>query len=126
MDRSVFYWSQAGRRIDAPSRSRARFAIGDIVKNRKFDFRGVIFDIDPVYANSEEWYEQIPEGQRPDRDQPFYHLLAENEESSYVAYVSQQNLLIDTEGEPIDHPQVDQLFEDFRAGRYFLRRSLTH
>ncbi len=126
MERSVFYSSQAGRRIDAPRRSRARFAIGDIVKHRNFDFRGVIFDIDPVYANSEEWYEQIPEGQRPDRDQPFYHLLAENEESSYVAYVSQQNLLADTEGEPIDHPQVDQLFEQFSAGRYRLRRSLTH
>jgi heat shock protein HspQ len=126
MDRSVFYSSQAGRRIDVPRRSRARFAIGDIVKHRKYDFRGVVFDIDPVYANSEEWYEQIPEGQRPDRNQPFYHLLAENEDSSYVAYVSQQNLLADTEGEPIDHPQVDQLFEDFRAGRYRLRRSLTH
>ncbi len=126
MERSEFYSSQAGRRIDAPSRSRARFAIGDIVKHRKFDFRGVIFDIDPVYANSDEWLEQIPEDQRPDRDQPFYHLLAENDDSSYVAYVSQQNLLIDTAGDPIDHPQVPQLFEDFRAGRYFLRRSLTH
>ena len=126
MERSEFYSSQAGRRIDAPRRSRARFAIGDIVKHRKFDFRGVVFDIDPVYANSEEWFEQIPEGQRPDRDQPFYHLLAENDDSSYVAYVNQQNLSIDTDGEPIDHPQVNPLFEDFRAGRYFLRRSLTH
>ncbi|WAT18954.1 heat shock protein HspQ [Aurantiacibacter sp. MUD11] len=126
MERSEFYLSQAGRRIDAPRRSMARFAIGDIVKHRLYDFRGVIFDIDPVYANSEEWYEQIPEDQRPRRDQPFYHLLAENEDSSYVAYVSQQNLLPDTDGEPIDHPQVNQLFEAFRAGRYWLRRSLTH
>ena len=126
MERSIFYSAQAGRQIDAPRRSKARFAIGDIVRHRKHDFRGVIFDIDPVYANSEEWYEQIPEGQRPERDQPFYHLLAENEESSYVAYVSQQNLVVDTEGEPIDHPQVHTLFEKFRAGRYFLRRSLTH
>lgn len=126
MERSVFYSAQAGRQIDAPRSSRARFAIGDIVRHRKHDFRGVVFDIDPVYANSEEWFAQIPEGQRPNRDQPFYHLLAENEDSSYVAYVSQQNLVVDTEGEPIDHPQVNQLFEDFRSGRYFLRRSLTH
>ncbi|MCB2067552.1 MAG: heat shock protein HspQ [Erythrobacter sp.] len=126
MDRSHFYSAQAGRRIDAPRSSRARFAIGDVVRHRKYDFRGVIFDIDPVYANSEEWYEQIPEGQRPRRDQPFYHLLAENDESSYVAYVSQQNLMEDTDGEPIDHPQVEQLFERFSGGRYRLRRSLTH
>jgi heat shock protein HspQ len=91
-----------------------------------FDFRGVVFDIDPVFANSEEWYESIPEGVRPRRDQPFYHLLAENGESSYVAYVSQQNLIADGDHGPIDHPQVDQLFEDFAEGRYRLRRSLTH
>ncbi|QZH74102.1 MAG: heat shock protein HspQ [Erythrobacter sp.] len=118
--------SQAGRLHEAPLRSRARFAIGDVVKHRTHDFRGVIFDIDPVYANSEEWYEAIPEDKRPRRDQPFYHLLAENEESSYVAYVSQQNLLRDTAEEPIDHPQVRQLFDDFRGGKYRLRRSLTH
>ncbi len=126
MARSEFSPSQAGRPSQAPLRSRARFAIGDVVRHRLHDFRGVIFDIDPVYANSEEWYEAIPEGQRPRRDQPFYHLLAENDESSYVAYVSQQNLLRDTAEEPIDHPQVRQLFEDFRGGKYRLRRSLTH
>lgn len=126
MERSLFYSVQAGRQIDAPRSSRARFAIGDIVRHRKHDFRGVIFDIDPVYANSEEWFAQIPEGQRPERDQPFYHLLAENEDSSYVAYVSQQNLVVDTDGEPVNHPQVHQLFETFRSGRYFLRRRLTH
>jgi heat shock protein HspQ len=91
-----------------------------------FDFRGVVFDIDPVFANSEEWYQAIPEDVRPQRDQPFYHLLAENDDSSYVAYVSQQNLLDDSEGGPIDHPSVTQLFEDFANGRYRLRRSLTH
>ena len=126
MDRTHFYSAQAGREVEAPRRSRARFAIGDVVKHKAHDFRGVVFDIDPVYANSEEWYEAIPEAQRPRRDQPFYHLLAENEDSSYVAYVSQQNLLVDTLGEPIEHPQVSQLFEDFRGGKYRLRRSLTH
>ena len=126
MDSPLFYPTESGDRIGAPRKSRALFGIGDVVRHKRFDFRGVIFDIDPVYANSEEWYEQIPEGQRPRRDQPFYHLLAENDDSSYVAYVSQQNLLIDRLGEPIDHPQVSQLFEEFRGGRYTLRRSLTH
>ncbi|VVS96295.1 heat shock protein HspQ [Erythrobacter sp. EC-HK427] len=126
MDRKAFVSIRPGGSPSAPLRARARFAIGDVVKHRTHDFRGVIFDIDPVYANSDEWYEAIPEGKRPRKDQPFYHLLAENEESSYVAYVSQQNLLMDTAGEEIDHPQVSQLFEAFRGGKYQLRRSLTH
>jgi heat shock protein HspQ len=126
MDRSQFYSPQAGRRIEAPRQTQARFGIGEVVKHRLFDFRGVVFDIDPVFANSEEWYEAIPSNMRPRRDQPFYHLLAENEDSSYVAYVSQQNLLADAAGGPVDHPSVAQLFEDFDGGRYRLRRSLTH
>ena len=126
MDRANFYSPQAGRRIEAPSHSEARFAIGDVVKHRLFDFRGVVFDIDPVFANSEEWYEAIPQDIRPLRDQPFYHLLAENDDSSYVAYVSQQNLMADSEGGPVDHPSLAQLFDDFSGGRYRLRRSLTH
>ena len=126
MQRANFFSPQAGRRLEAPTHSVARFGIGDVVKHRMFDFRGVVFDIDPVFANSEEWYEAIPEDVRPERDKPFYHLLAENDDSSYVAYVSQQNLLGDSEGGPIDHPSVAQLFEDFAEGRYRLRRSLTH
>ncbi len=126
MDRSQFFSPQAGRRIDAPRASRARFGIGDVVKHKLFDFRGVVFDVDPVFANSEDWWEAIPQDIRPNRDQPFYHLLADNEDSSYVAYVSQQNLLGDSEGGPVDHPNVHELFEDFAEGRYRLRRSLTH
>ncbi|MBV9929671.1 MAG: heat shock protein HspQ, partial [Alphaproteobacteria bacterium] len=86
----------------------------------------VIFDVDPVFANSEEWYQAIPEEIRPAKDQPYYHLLAENSESSYIAYVSQQNLLADTEGEPVDHPAISGLFEDFDQGRYRLRRERRH
>ena len=104
----------------------ARFAIGEVVRHRLLDFRGVIFDVDPEFANSQEWYEAIPEAVRPRRDQPFYHLLAENDESSYVAYVRQQNLLSDAENGPVDHPQVNELFEDFAEGRYKMRRKLTH
>ena len=79
----------------APPITHARYAIGDVVRHRMFDFRGVIFDVDPVFANTEEWWEAIPEAMRPRKDQPFYHLLAENAESSYIAYVSQQNLVPD-------------------------------
>src|SRR5690606_17676271 len=126
MNRAQFYSPQAGRRIDAPRHAEARFASGDVVRHKLFDFRGVVFDIDPVFANREEWYEAIPLEMRPRRDQPFYHPLAENEESSYVAYVSQQNLLDDSAGGPVDHPRRPQLFGAFLAGRYRLRRSLTH
>src|SRR5690606_40883395 len=96
----------------------ADFAIGDVVKHRLFDFRGVIFDIDPVFANSDEWYESIPQAMRPPREQPFYHLFAENEDANYIAYVSQQNLLSDSEGGPVDHPSIDMVFGDFLNGRY--------
>lgn len=126
MERSHFFSNQAGRTINAPRQTRSRFGIGEVVRHRLFDFRGVVFDIDPVFANSEEWYEAIPEDMRPSRDQPFYHLLAENEESSYVAYVSQGNLVSDSNGGPVDHPTVPQLFEQFKDGRYRMRRSLTH
>ena len=126
MERAHFFSAQAGRTIEAPRRLKTRFAIGDVVKHRVFDFRGVIFDIDPVFANSEEWYAAIPEDIRPDRDQPFYHLLAESDENSYVAYVSQQNLLNDAEGGPVEHPDVHAYFQQFESGRYRMRRSLTH
>ena len=104
----------------------ARFAIGDVVRHRLFDFRGVIFDVDPVFANSEEWYEAIPEAVRPSKDQPFYHLLAENAEASYIAYVSQQNLVPDDSQEPIDHPAVTTFFDTFDDGRYRLRPEHRH
>ena len=111
-----------GQKIDIPL---ARFAIGEVVRHRLFDFRGVIFDVDPVFANSEEWYEAIPEEMRPAKDQPFYHLLAENDESSYVAYVSQQNLIPDESDEPVHHPAISTMF-DRLDGRYRLHPDLTN
>jgi heat shock protein HspQ len=99
----------------------ARFAIGDLVRHRLFPFRGVVFDVDPQFANSEEWYQSIPEEMRPSKDQPFYHLLAENEEDSYVAYVSEGNLLPDESGRPVGHPQATQIFGGFKDGHYLLR-----
>ena len=104
----------------------ARYGIGEMVRHRLLDFRGVVFDVDPEFANSDEWYEAIPEAMRPAKDQPFYHLLAENSESSYVAYVSQQNLLADELGEPIDHPAISGIFAGYDNGRYRLRREHRH
>ena len=115
-----------GGAVEAPPVAHARFAIGEVVRHRMFDFRGVVFDIDPVFANSEEWYQAIPEDIRPAKDQPFYHLLAENAESSYIAYVSQQNLLPDEENEPVDHPAIAGMFEPFRGGRYHLKPERRH
>ena len=109
-----------------PDVSHARFAIGAVVRHRVFDFRGVIFDVDPVFNNSEEWYQAIPEEIRPHKDQPFYHLLAENAENSYVAYVSQQNLVPDESDEPVNHPAITGLFDDYSAGQYRLRREHRH
>ncbi|MHB1205486.1 MAG: heat shock protein HspQ [Rhodospirillaceae bacterium] len=101
----------------------AKFTIGQVVKHRLFAFRGVIFDVDPEFANTEEWWLAIPEDMRPRKDQPFYHLLAENAQTTYVAYVSQQNLLADETGEPVQHPEVDSYFGDFKAGQYVIHRS---
>jgi heat shock protein HspQ len=112
--------------VVAPAVSHADFTIGAVVRHRLFDFRGVVFDVDPVFANSEEWYQAIPEDIRPAKDQPFYHLLAENGESSYIAYVSQQNLLADDSDEPVDHPEIAGMFDDYVQGRYRLRRERTH
>jgi heat shock protein HspQ len=112
--------------VPMPPVATARFAIGDVVRHRMFDFRGVIFDVDPVFANSEEWYDAIPEDVRPRKDQPFYHLLAENADSSYIAYVSQQNLVADESEDPIDHPAIGGLFDGYAAGRYTLKREHRH
>jgi heat shock protein HspQ len=105
----------------------AKFAIGQVVKHRVYPFRGVIFDVDPVFANTDDWWERIPEDERPHKDQPFYHLLAENDESgSYVAYVSEQNLLADNSGEPVGHPHTALIFDEFKEGSYHLRPRITH
>ena len=104
----------------------AKFEIGRIVRHRFFPFRGVIFDVDPVFANSEEWWLSIPEEVRPRKDQPFYHLLAENSETTYVAYVSEQNLVIDETGEPVNHPQIGELFGELCDGLYAPRDRLAN
>ena len=105
--------------------TRAKYHLGQIVRHRKHPFRGVIFDVDPEFANTDAWYEAIPEEARPAKDQPFYHLLAENDQSYYVAYVSEQNLIADYSGEPVDHPDVPDLFGPFEDGSYPLQVQLN-
>ena len=100
----------------------AKFRIGQVVRHRIFPFRGVIFDVDPTFNNTEEWWLSIPEEVRPRKDQPYYHLLAENAETTYVAYVSEQNLLPDESGKPCRHPDVTKLFGPHKGGQYELKR----
>lgn len=104
----------------------AKYRIGQVVRHRVYPFRGVVFDVDPVFANTEEWWNAIPEDVRPRRDQPFYHLYAENETSYYVAYVSEQNLVLDETGEPVDHPEVGAMFGALHDGLYEMHAELRH
>ncbi len=106
--------------------SSAQFSIGDVVRHRYYSFRGVIIDVDPVFANSEEWWQSIPENVRPSKDQPYYHLLAENAVSTYEAYVSEQNLLPDESGAPCRHPLVGNLFREAPDGGYAPRANTAH
>ena len=103
----------------------AKYNLGQIVRHRKHPFRGVVFDVDPEFANTEEWYESIPEDSRPAKEQPFYHLLAENDHSCYVAYVSEQNLVADYSGEPVEHPDIPDMFGPFQDGQYPLHFQLN-
>jgi len=104
----------------------AKFKIGQVVKHRVHPFRGVIFDIDPVFNNTEEWLQSIPAEIRPHKDQPFYHLFAENSETEYVAYVSEQNLMNDESGEPLRNEQVYQIFDMAPTGQFKPKMSFTH
>ncbi|KIC40751.1 DNA-binding protein [Ruegeria sp. ANG-R] len=106
-------------------KTQAKYRLGQVVRHRRHPFRGVIFDVDPEFSNSEEWYQAIPEDSRPLKDQPFYHLLAENDQSFYVAYVSEQNLVEDQSGEPVDHPDIPNMFGPFRDGSYPLHFQLN-
>ena len=106
--------------------NQAKFSIGQVVRHRLFPFRGVVFDIDPEFDNTEEWWLSIPEDRRPRKDQPFYHLFAENAETEYIAYVSEQNLVPDDSGDPVRHPQVAELFEQDDNGSYRLPTTLLN
>ena len=101
----------------------AKFGIGQVIRHRLYEFRGVVFDVDPEFADGNGTHEAIMVESRSRRDQPFYYLFAENEQTPYIAYVSEQNLLADTSGEPVSHPQVEDMFERDESGSYRWRRA---
>ncbi|WP_339108433.1 heat shock protein HspQ [Thioclava sp. GXIMD4216] len=105
--------------------TQAKFHIGQVLRHRKDAFRGVVFDVDPTFANSQEFYDAIPEDSRPAKNQPYYHLLAETDDDFYVAYVSEQNLIVDGSGEPVEHPDLPDLFGEFENGAYPLQFQLN-
>ena len=105
--------------------SQAKYHLGQVLRHRKHPFRGVVFDVDATFSSTEDWYQAIPEDSRPRRDQPFYHLLAENDEGAYVAYVSEQNLLPDNSGRPVDHPDLPDLFGQYEDGHYAIHALLN-
>ena len=106
--------------------NKTQFSLGQMVRHRFLDFRGVIFDVDPEFKNSEEWYQAIPQQFRPEKQQPFYHLFAENDEAFYTAYASQQNLVPDDDKTPINHPDIDMYFSGFTNGHYQLKESIRN
>ena len=114
------------RRYNAISMHVAKFQIGQVVRHRMFPFRGVIFDVDPQFGNTAEWYESIPEEVRPRKDQPFYHLFAENDRTHYVAYVSEQNLLADESETPLTHPDILEWFTLTGRGTYELKKGVAN
>jgi len=104
----------------------AKYQIGQVVRHRIFAFRGIIFDVDPQFANTDEWYESIPEEARPNKDQPFYHLFAENERTHYIAYVSEQNLVPDDSELPLSHPDIPEWFDVTGRGTYELKKHASN
>lgn len=109
-----------------PEHRSAKFDIGQVVKHSLFEFRGVVFDVDPEFSNTEEWWQAIPEKVRPVKNQPFYHLLAVSGDAHYVAYASEENLCVDTTGQPLQHPQAKLLFERFENGRYLPKSRMAN
>ena len=114
-----FFFKYPYSRYNRMATNTAKFSIGDVVKHKHFDFRGVIYDVDFEFNNSEEWYQSIPKDVRPRKDQPYYHLLAENNEITYEAYVSEQNLINDDSDEPIKHPLIEEIFTGKKGSGYF-------
>ena len=94
---------------------KAKFSPGQIIHHRRFDYRGVIVDVDPVYQGSEQWYEQMARS-HPPKDEPWYHVLVH--EAEHSTYVAERNLEPDRTGEPIAHPVLDQFFAELRDGFY--------
>jgi len=92
-----------------------KYAIGDLVHHRLFDYRGVVIDVDPYFQLSEEWYDTVARS-RPPKDQPWYHVIVND--STSLTYVAEKNLEVDLSGNKINHPMVDKLFTGLQNGHY--------
>lgn len=97
----------------------AKFAVGQLIHHHLFDYRGVVADVDPEFQGSEDWYEQMARS-RPPKDAPWYHVLVHN--APHTTYVAEQNLEADLSGDPIHHPMIKEIFDDFENGRYIAHR----
>jgi len=98
----------------------AKFSIGQVVYHQKFDYRGVIVDVDATFQGTDEWYEQVARS-RPPKGKPWYHVLVDNAE--HMTYVAERHLEASSNSEPVNHPAIKAYFEDFQDGRYRIRRS---
>ena len=104
------------------SEHEAKFGIGDVVRHLRFDYRGVIVDVDATFEGSDEWYEEVARS-RPPRDRPWYHVLVDGADHS--TYVAERHLASDPSGEPIRHPLLERFFDTFAGGRYASSGSLN-
>jgi len=99
----------------------AKFSIGQIVHHKLFNYRGVIFEIDPKMMLGDEWYEKVAKS-RPPKDEPWYHVMVDN--AVHMTYVAQQNLKSSTDHSPIEHPDISEVFDHFADGSYRLYKKL--
>jgi heat shock protein HspQ len=93
----------------------SRFSIGDLVRHQRFNYRGVIVDIDPTFQLTQEWYDAVASS-RPPKDKPWYHVLVDG--AAHTTYVAERHLEGDENAEPISHPMLEQFFSRFEEGRY--------
>lgn len=100
--------------------ARAEFSIGQIVHHNKFDYRGVIVDVDPCFQGTDEWYELVARS-RPPKDKPWYHVLVDN--AVHMTYVAERHLEPAKDNAPISHPALEAYFDDFQDGVYRIRYS---
>jgi heat shock protein HspQ len=108
--------------MDIPTLTTAQFAPGNVVRHTRFDYRGVVFDVDPVFSGSDEWYEQVAQS-RPPRDQPWYHVLVDGAE--HTTYVAERHLELESPASEIRHPLLYRYFDHFQGGAYSKDRGLN-
>ena len=95
--------------------TKVKFAIGELVHHRLFDYRGVIVDVDQDFQATDEWYDAVAKS-RPPKNKPWYHVLVDGGDHS--TYVAEQNLEADEVLQPVNHPMVEYFFAGFNDGRY--------